>query len=109
MTLREIASCFEQRFGKGKLPAASQFEFSSMTRETNEILEQWQIELLKPRIVLLGREYRQVLQEQTFQRFAMGCRDICAGWRLIDSPLLSFIERRIKTYQLSRRSLTPRR
>ena len=41
----------------------------------------------------------------------MGCQDVRAGRRLIDSPPLSLDEtvRLVKTYQLSHRALAPRR
>lgn len=62
-----MTSCFEERFGKGTLQAASQFEFSSMTRENKESLEQWQTDrVIETTYRALGaRVHRLVLQEQT--------------------------------------------
>lgn len=53
----------------------------------------------------------QVLQEQAVLRFAMGCQDPRAGRKLIDNPPITVDEavRRVKTYQLSRQALAPRR
>lgn len=58
-----------------------------------------------------ARVQGQVLQEQAVLRFAMGCLDLRAGRELIDNPPITVDEavRRIKTYQLSRQALAPRR
>lgn len=53
----------------------------------------------------------QVLQEQTVLRFTMGCQDLRTGRKLIDNPPITVDigVRRVKTYQLSRQALVPRR
>ena len=61
MTFVEIASRFEQRFGKGTLQATSQVEFSFMTQEIDESLEQWAdrvIETAQHALESLGRFFR---------------------------------------------------
>lgn len=77
MTFVEIASRFKQRFGKGTLQAASQVEFSSMTQEIDESLEQWADRVNETaQRALEARVPGQVLQEQAVLRFAMGCKTL---------------------------------
>ena len=80
MTFVEIASRFEQRFGKGILQAASQVDFISMTQEIDESLEQWADRVIETAQRALGaRVPGPVPQEQAVLRFAMGCQDTRAG------------------------------
>lgn len=112
MSFGELASRFEQRFGKGTLQAASQVEFNAMTLGSEESLEQWGDRVMEVAQRALGaRVPGQVLQEQADLRFAMGCQDPRAGRKLIDNPPITVDEavRRVKTYQLSRQALAPRR
>ena len=69
MTFVERASPFEQRFGKGTLQV-SQVEFSSMTQEIDESLEQCADRVIETVQRALGtRVPGQVLEEQTVLRF----------------------------------------
>ena len=68
MTFGKITSRFEQPFGN-----ASQVEFSYLTQETDESLEQWADRFIETAQRALGaRVPGQVLQEQAVFRFAIG-------------------------------------
>lgn len=84
-----------------------------MTQGPEESLEQWGggrfMEVAQR--ALGARVPGQVLQKHTVLRFAMGCQDPRAGRKLIDNPPITVDigVRRVKTYQLSRQALVPRR
>lgn len=60
---------------------------------------------------LRARVPGQVLQEQAVLQFAIGCQDPRAGRKLIDNLPITVDEavQRVKTYQLRRQPLEPRR
>lgn len=110
LSFPEIASRFEQRFGKGTLQAASQVEFYSMSQGEEESLEQWGDRVMEIAQRALGAQVPgEVLQEQAVLRFAMGCNDTRVGRKLIESPSSTVDEavHRVKTYQLSHQVFDP--
>lgn len=110
LSFPEIASRFEQRFGKGTLQAASQVEFYSMTQGEEESLEQWGDRVMEIAQRALGTKVPgEVLQEQAVLRFATGCNDTRVGRKLMESPPSTVDEavHRVKTYQLSHQVFDP--
>lgn len=84
MSFGELASRFEQRFGKGTLRAASKVEFNVMTKGSEESLEQW-----GDRVILLNKKSPETIKnpEETLSGTEKTLRDPEVGTDSTDETL----------------------